>query len=187
MQNAARFGPLPVVIFFEGIEFRKSNLIPISGQDLAMENVIIVSVNYRLNVFGFLCLQSKEVRGNFGILDQYFSILWVRENIKLFGGDPDKITLFGHNAGAASVVLHMISPRTGGLFQKAIISTGSALSPWHFNNDIGRASQNIIRLLGCTQSYSKSILRCLLTKTTKEILMAYDEYSKVSRFFNYTL
>lgn len=152
-----------------------------------MENLIIVSVNYRLNVFGFLCLQSKEVRGNFGLLDQYFSILWIRENIKLFGGDPDKITLFGHNAGAASVVLHMISPRTGGLFQKAIISTGSAVSPWHFNNDVGTASQNIIRLLGCTQNYSKSILRCLLTKTTKEILIAYEAYSMVLFFSSITL
>lgn len=116
LQNAARFGPLPVVIFFEGIEFKTSNKIPIPGQDLALENIIVVTVNYRLNVFGFLCLQTKEVRGNFGLLDQYFSILWVRENIKYFGGDADKITLFGHYSGAASVVLHMISPRTAGIF-----------------------------------------------------------------------
>lgn len=169
------------MVFFEGIEFRKSNIIPIPGQDLAMENVIVVTVNYRLNVFGFLCLQTKEVRGNFGLLDQYFSMLWVRENIKVFGGDPDKITLFGHYAGAASVILHMISPRTKGLFQKAIVSTGSAVSPWHFNNDVSTASQNIIRLLGCTENYPKSILRCLLTKTTKEILKAYESYISVNK------
>lgn len=114
IQNANRFGPLPVVIFFEGIEFAKSNPIPIPGQDLSMENIVVVTVNYRLNVFGFLCLDSQEVRGNFGILDQYFSMLWVRENIKHFGGDADKVTLFGHSAGAASVLIHMISPRTGG-------------------------------------------------------------------------
>lgn len=79
-----------------------------------MENMVVVTVNYRLNVFGFLCLDSQEVRGNFGLLDQYFSMLWVREHIKNFGGDSDKITLFGHSAGAASVALHMISPRTAG-------------------------------------------------------------------------
>lgn len=74
----------------------------------------MVSANYRLNIFGFLCLGSESARGNLGLLDQYFALLWTRENARHFGGDPQKITLFGHGSGAASVVLHMVSPRTAG-------------------------------------------------------------------------
>lgn len=103
-----------MVIFFEGQQFAKSSGVPLSGQDLAAEGVVVVSVNYRLNVFGFFCLGTEQGRGNYGILDQYFSLLWVRENIRSFGGDAQKITLFGHGSGAASIVLHMVSPRTAG-------------------------------------------------------------------------
>lgn len=101
-------------MFFDGRQFARSSDALLSGQDLAVEGVVVVSVNYRLNVFGFLCLGTEQARGNYGILDQYFSLLWVRENIRFFGGDPQKITLFGHDSGAASVVLHMVSPRTAG-------------------------------------------------------------------------
>lgn len=62
-----------------------------------------------------MCLGVEEARGNMGLLDQYFALLWTRENIRHFGGDPQKITLFGHGTGAAAVVLHMVSPRTAGI------------------------------------------------------------------------
>lgn len=102
-----------------------------------MENVVLVSVNYRLNVFGFLCLETKEVRGNFGLLDQYFAMLWVRENIRPFGGDPDKITLFGHSSGAASVVLHMVSPRTAGtgFIQRVYVSNKAVKTSSNFGQN----------------------------------------------------
>lgn len=108
------YAPLPVVVFFEGLDFFQSSSIPLSGQDLAAEGIVVVTVNYRLNVFGFFCLGSSDSRGNLGLLDQYFALLWIRENIKQFGGDPEKITLFGYLSGAVSVALHMVSPRTAG-------------------------------------------------------------------------
>lgn len=117
-QNAVRYGLLPVVILIEGNEYSTRNRIPIPGQDFATEGTILITLNYRMNVFGFFCLGIPESRGNLGLLDQYLAILWVRENIQYFGGDPDKITLFGHSSGAASVVLHLISPRTSGKFSK---------------------------------------------------------------------
>ena len=109
---------MPVLIIFEGTDFSKSNRTPLPGQALAKDGVVIVTVNYRVNVFGFLCLGIPEARGNLGLLDQYFSIVWVRENIHAFGGDPEKITLFGNLAGAVSVSLHMTSPRTAGKILK---------------------------------------------------------------------
>lgn len=64
---------------------------------------------------GFFCLEDAEARGNLGLLDQYLALLWVRENIAAFGGDSRSVTMMGHSAGAASVMFHMISPRTAGL------------------------------------------------------------------------
>ncbi|KAF2884977.1 hypothetical protein ILUMI_21198 [Ignelater luminosus] len=174
--------PLPVVIFFDGEEFTKGNRIPIPGQDLATEEVVVVTINYRLNVFGFLCFENQDVRGNMGLLDQYFAMLWVRENIRYFGGDPDKVTLYGHSAGAASVALHMISPRTAGFFQRTIISSGAATSPWHFTTNAKSASFEIVRVLGCLSSYLPSILQCLRSRSTQDLLKAYEEYQQSGNY-----
>lgn len=103
-----------MLLFFDGTDFAKDGGVYISGLDMAAEGVVVVTANYRLNVFGFFCLGTAQARGNIGLLDQYFVLLWVRENIRQFGGDAQKITLFGHGSGAASVVLHMVSPRTAG-------------------------------------------------------------------------
>ncbi|KAK4887815.1 hypothetical protein RN001_004086 [Aquatica leii] len=173
---------LPVVIFLDGDEFAQGGRRQISGQDLSVEDIVIVTVNYRLNVFGFLCLESLQVRGNMGLLDQYLSMLWVRENIRYFGGDPDKITLYGYSAGAASVILHLISPRTAGYFHRAILSSGSTISPWHITNNAKSASWEIARVLGCLNNYYNSMLQCLRSKSTQDILKAYEEYREMGNF-----
>ncbi|XP_017775740.1 PREDICTED: acylcarnitine hydrolase [Nicrophorus vespilloides] len=173
-ENAQRYGSVPVLIIFEGFEYAKSNKIPIPGQNLAMEGIVVVTVNYRLNVFGFICIGTADLRGNLGLMDQYLAMVWVKENIPHFGGDSDKVTLFGHLSGGASVVYHMISPRTSGLFQKAILSSGSVLSPWHAPTTNFHASQKVIKNLGC-DSYTE-LLQCLRTKSTQDILKAYEEY-----------
>ncbi|XP_025833710.1 acylcarnitine hydrolase isoform X2 [Agrilus planipennis] len=174
--------PLSVVVFFEGSEFAQGNRFPISGQDLAVEGVVVVNANYRLNIFGFLCFENKEARGNMGLLDQYLSLIWVKENIRKFGGDSEKVTLFGYSAGAASATLHMISIRTADLFQKVILSSGSILSPWHTKNNVVKASQTVAGILGCFSNYAKSTLRCLRSKSTAEILKAYEEYVDSSNY-----
>lgn len=119
-----RYGPLPVLVFFYSYDFSTTTRSPIEALDLANEGVVVVTVTYRLNVFGFLCLRVPEVRGNMGLLDQYLSLIWIRENIRYFGGDPYKITLYGHSGGATSVALHMISTRTTG---KSIFKISSIL------------------------------------------------------------
>ncbi|XP_060516417.1 carboxylesterase 5A-like [Cylas formicarius] len=176
---SGNFANIPVLMFFEGLDFYRNTELPISGQDLAVEGVVVVIANYRLNIFGYFCLGTEEARGNLGLLDQYFAILWVKDNIKHFGGDPDKITLFGHSSGAVSVAFHLISPRTAGLFQRAIISSGSAVSAWQTQNDPIEASKEILRLLTCN---SFDYLRCLRSKTTEHVLRALQEYSQLSDF-----
>ena len=98
--------------------------------------VVLVTINYRLGVFGFLShpeiTSEGGAVGNFALLDQIAALEWVRENIAAFGGDPDNVTIFGHSAGAQDVSLLTLTPRARGLFRRAIAQSGTAgfgLSP----------------------------------------------------------
>ncbi|MCB5513307.1 carboxylesterase family protein, partial [Erysipelatoclostridium ramosum] len=104
------------------------------GTALARQGVVVVSVAYRLNVFGFFShrwLQEKAEEGapyaNFGWLDQQAALRWVRRNITVFGGDPTRICVFGQSAGAASVLAQCCAPSNAGLFSRAIMQSGAGL------------------------------------------------------------
>ena len=103
------------------------------GHNLSNKDVVVVSIGYRLNIFGFFRHpnMSKQT-GNFGLEDQILSLQWLKENIKYFGGDPDNITIFGESAGGAHISYHLVSPASEGLFEKAIIQSGgyNLVSPY---------------------------------------------------------
>jgi para-nitrobenzyl esterase len=102
------------------------------GTNLAQQGVIVVSMNYRLGIFGFfvhpeLVKESEhKAAGNYGLLDQTAALQWVHDNIAAFGGDPGNVTIFGESAGSFSVSAQMASPLAKGLFQKAIGESGGA-------------------------------------------------------------
>jgi para-nitrobenzyl esterase len=104
------------------------------GEKLAGQGVVVVSMNYRLGIFGFLVHPelAKEsehnAAGNYGLLDQVSALEWVHRNIRAFGGDPANVTIFGESAGSFSVSALMASPLARGLFQKAIGESGAAFS-----------------------------------------------------------
>jgi para-nitrobenzyl esterase len=104
------------------------------GYHLAQQGVIVVSMNYRVGVFGFfvhpeLAKESgHNSAGNYGLLDQLAALKWVHDNIAAFGGDPENLTIFGESAGSFSVSAQMASPLAKGLFQKAIGESGGAFS-----------------------------------------------------------
>ena len=104
------------------------------GTHLAQHDVIVVSMNYRLGVFGFLVHpdlakeSGRNSSGNYGLLDQLAALRWVHDNIAAFGGDPNNVTIFGESAGSFSVSAQMASPLSRGLFQKAIGESGAAFS-----------------------------------------------------------
>jgi carboxylesterase type B len=129
--------PLPVMVWFEGGSFMTispSNT-RIDGAALARRGVILVTVAYRVNVFGFLAhpLLTAEsehrASSNYGMMDQIAALRWVRENIAAFGGDAGRITLFGVSAGSASIALLLTSPLAIGLFDRAILHSPGALRP----------------------------------------------------------
>lgn len=117
---------LPVLVWFPGGAFRNgSNAIPAyDGSAFARDGVVTVGVNYRLGVQGFGVIADGP--SNRGVLDQVAALRWVRENIAAFGGDPSRVTIAGQSAGGMSVATLMSIPAAHGLFQRAIVQSGSA-------------------------------------------------------------
>ena len=100
------------------------------GAEYAKRGVILVTVNYRLGLFGFMCHpwlaeENNGHCGNYGVLDQLAALKWVKENIKAFGGDPDNVTLFGQSSGSLTSQTLMLSPLSKGLFNKCILQSGA--------------------------------------------------------------
>jgi len=101
-----------------------------NGTTLAQKGVIVETPNYRIGALGFLAHpqldneSSHNASGTYGILDQQAALEWVRKNIDAFGGDPSRVTIFGQSAGGESVLVHLASPTSKGLFQQAIVESG---------------------------------------------------------------
>ncbi|CAH1239405.1 CES4A [Branchiostoma lanceolatum] len=122
--------PLAVMVYIHGGGWQVGTGSNSNGTQLAAEqNVIVVTFNYRLGVFGFLGTGDHHAPGNAGLLDQTEAIRWVKDNIANFGGDGDRITIFGLSAGGMAVSLHLLSPLNSGLFHRAITQSGSPFTP----------------------------------------------------------
>ena len=121
----------PVMVFIPGggFQFGSSAQSTYDGSILAQQGVVVVTLNYRLGVFGFLALSELDKQGtnsgNYGLQDQIAALKWVQKNIAAFGGDPTQVTLFGESAGAHSVGMLMTTSLTTGLFSKAILESGA--------------------------------------------------------------
>ena len=107
---AKNVSALPVMFFVHGGAFQQGTNLLFDATRLAeVADVIVVSINYRLGPLGFLCLDTDEGAGNMGLLDMVLALEWVQDNIHLFGGDKNKVTVFGQSAGGASVGHLMMS------------------------------------------------------------------------------
>jgi para-nitrobenzyl esterase len=127
---------LPVMfwIFGGGFQVGYTSEMEFEGERFAKRNCVFVSVNYRLNIFGFfahpeLTESQPEAPTNFAFLDQEAGMRWVKENIRNFGGDPDNITIMGQSAGAGSVMAQLCKHKGENLFQKAILQSGGGVLP----------------------------------------------------------
>ncbi|XP_011196248.1 acetylcholinesterase [Zeugodacus cucurbitae] len=159
-------GPLPVMVWIHGggFFFGSSNgTLPLS---LISEDVIVVTLNYRLGAWGFLCLPEEGIWGNAGLKDQRLALQWVHDNIAQFNGDPNNVTLFGESAGAASVHLHTLASHAHKLFHKAIMQSGSANMEWVFQNDPARRVRRFCELLGCQSRDTRVMLNFLQSNDT---------------------
>jgi para-nitrobenzyl esterase len=128
---------LPVMVWIHGGGFTRGDGISnaYDGENLARKGVVLVTINYRLGIFGFfahpaLTAESgHHASGNYGLQDQIAALHWVRKNIQAFGGDPKNVTIFGESAGSWAVNALMASPLAKGLFERAIGESGASFSP----------------------------------------------------------
>ncbi|XP_012939630.1 neuroligin-2 [Aplysia californica] len=158
---------LPVLFWIHGGGYFGGTGALYNGTELALRGVIVVTINYRLDLFGFLSTADSVIPGNFGMLDQVLAMEWVRDNIAAFGGDPNDVTLAGESAGASSVSLHLLSPLSRGKFHKAIMESGVSLCPWAWNHSnvtyyAPKPMANTLGLgVGCSHEDSHELLSCL--------------------------
>lgn len=128
---------MPVLVWYfgGGLQWGYTAEMEFDGERIARRGIVVVSVNYRINVFGFLAhpeltKTQPDAPANFGSLDQQAGLLWVKRNIAAFGGDPDNITIAGQSAGGGSVLSQMAAPSNKGLFRRAIIESAMIRSPY---------------------------------------------------------
>lgn len=163
-----------VIVWIHGGAFvgGSSSLYPLD--DLAKKgDVVVVSFNYRLGVFGFMASPSfgSSRNGGYGLEDQRFAMRWVRENIAAFGGDPENITIAGESAGAGSVCMHLVAPKeTTGLFARAIVQSAGCAQQMQTVGAANKTGEKVAELAGC--GTGSNALACLQGKTVKELLDA---------------
>ena len=123
-------GGRPVLVWFHGGGLVQDGGRNYDGTKLAADGAVVVTINYRLGALGFLAHPALASRpggaaGNYGLMDQQAALRWVQRNIAWFGGDPDNVTIAGQSAGGLSVLAQMVSPGARGLFQRAIVESGT--------------------------------------------------------------
>lgn len=141
-------------------------------EHLVKNNVIVVTVNYRHSVFGFLSSEDEYASGNQGLKDIVMALKWVNKNIAEFKGDPKKVTIFGQSNGAALVNYLMLSDMPDGLFSKAIMESGSALMPCYFQPNPKIQTENLGKRLDFKFNTTKELVEKLKLIDGKKIIMA---------------
>ena len=146
-----------MMIWIHGGGFTQGSASEYIPSELITENdVIVVVIQYRLGILGFLSSGDDVSPGNYGLWDQTLAIRWVKDNIRAFGGDPDSMTIFGESAGAASVGYQILSPASRGLFSRAILQSGTPLSGWALNQDPVKSFYYLANKTGCLDRMSWS-------------------------------
>lgn len=166
---------VPVIFYIHGGGFMTGSGDPyIYGPDILLDyNLIVVTFNYRIGALGFLSFEDEVLPGNNGLKDQSLALRWVKDNIKHFGGNPDKITIYGNSAGAASVYHHLLSPLSKDLMHGAISSSGIATATWGVaqKGEAKRNAQRLAAFLDCPTSSSEITLECLRKVSAQDIVL----------------
>lgn len=153
----------PVMFWIHGGSFTagSGNSLIYGPEWLLKEGVIVVTVNYRLGVLGWFSTGDKHSPGNYGAKDLVTALRWVQHNIEAFGGDKDKVTIFGESAGSALTHYLMLSKMSKGLFSGAIAQSGSALAPWSYQDSPKTKAFEIAKQLNLTATTTEGIVKQL--------------------------
>ncbi|XP_013419689.1 neuroligin-4, X-linked isoform X2 [Lingula anatina] len=171
--------PLPVMVYIHGDSYSVGSGNAYDGSVLASYGgVIVITLNFRLGILGFLSSGDAEAPGNYAIWDIQAALVWIKNNIEPFGGDAQRVTLFGHGYGAALLNILMVSPvsRLQGkpLFQRAITLSGSALSTWGLSRHPFHYTLKLAERVNCSHAVQNSaeLVACLKNTPVEELLEA---------------
>ncbi|XP_071498758.1 cholinesterase-like [Diadema antillarum] len=171
----------PVMVWFHGGAFvlGAGSSWSYEGHALcAIHGVVHVTANYRLNGFGFLSTGDDVLPGMYGMYDQLEALKWVNRNIQAFGGDPNEVTIFGQSAGGGSVGLHLLSPESAGYFNRAILVSGTASSPWSVETDAQKARDDAFGVGEAARcddlTTSQALADCLRELPEQQLTFAID-------------
>ncbi|XP_074695802.1 fatty acyl-CoA hydrolase precursor, medium chain isoform X2 [Strix aluco] len=161
---------LPVFVWIHGGGLVFGAASSYDGSALAaFDNVVVVTIQYRLGIAGYFSTGDQHARGNWGYLDQVAALQWIQENIIHFGGDSGSVTIAGESAGGVSVSALVLSPLAKGLFHKAISESGTAVRVL-FTEQPEEEARRIAAASGCEKSSSAAVVECLREKTEEEIV-----------------
>lgn len=184
--NRASMKGLPVMVWIHGGGYKSGSGMAEDVRGLVQKaELIVVTINYRLGALGFLAhpaltAESQHSSGNFGLLDQQAALAWVKANIDKFGGDPTKVTIFGVSAGGNSVWAHITSPKSAGLFHRAISISGLWATNWNWMgfdepaqpfglSDAEATGVRFAEASGCN-GLGRSAARCLRNTTVADLV-----------------
>ncbi|KAH3828213.1 liver carboxylesterase 1F-like [Dreissena polymorpha] len=173
--------PKAVMIWIHGGGFTAGQGSIFDASYIALRgDVIVVTFNYRLGLFGFLSTEDTNARGNYGIWDQVAAIKWVSENIANFGGDNSKVCIFGESAGGNSVGLHTIIQENRGRIHRAISESGAVYSPRAVAEQSQTVARRAAEMLNCSTRSTKDIVECLRTVPAGDLLKVQGAASALS-------
>ncbi|KAL4224436.1 Cocaine esterase [Mactra antiquata] len=164
----------PVMIWVHGGGFFSGASNAFGGDVISVFNdVIVVTINYRLNALGFFSTHDGYAKGNYGLWDQHLAFRWVYENIGGFGGDNNNMTIFGESAGSSSVIYQMLYSGNVGIFKRVIAESGT-LASWGVRNtdSIYNASLYFGQMLGCNDTIHSKLIKCLQQKPERDVVLA---------------
>ena len=170
---------LPVMVWIHGGAFVTGDSgTAMWGPHYFMDHdVVLVSMHYRLGPLGFLSLGNEDIAGNMGLWDQRMALQWVKRNIKQFGGDPRRVTIFGESAGSMAVNFHLLSLESKGLFSKAIMQSGTVFSSFlESSKHSTRDGLKFAEAVGCNTK--NKIVECLKRVPVKELFANMQMFDK---------
>ncbi|KAH7932691.1 hypothetical protein HPB49_001143 [Dermacentor silvarum] len=153
-ENTTSGRPVLVWIHGGGLTFGTANQAIYNGSVVAaLTDMLVVSMNYRLGILGFMNANSPEAPGNVGYMDQNLALKWVHRNIRCFGGDRKRVTLFGESAGSTSTHAHILSPMSQGLFKRAVLLSGSmySIDTWDTVKESMAKGDKVANVVGCSK------------------------------------
>ncbi|XP_028157365.1 juvenile hormone esterase-like [Ostrinia furnacalis] len=168
--EATSKNPLPVLVWIHGGGFELGSASSYNVISLVNKGIVVVTINYRMGPYGFMCLDVPSVPGNQGLKDQYAALQWVRNNIGSFGGNPYNVTVAGDSAGACSTLLHLYSSKDK-LFHKVIVQSGTPQNEGMFVNGDVDAAKKLANYLGFNTDDTEQALE-FLAKTPFDLVTA---------------